>query len=173
VDLLQRGRRCRASAGVALAACVLAGAASAGGSGTPLSRASLLDAIAAARARAGLPELREHRALDSAAAAHTQEMALGAYVGHRSASSSSFAARLGRFFPRGGGSWQVGEIIFAGAGAIGPGDVVRTWLASPSHRRILLGREWRDVGLAVQQVEESRPLLLVTADFGARGRNRR
>jgi uncharacterized protein YkwD len=48
------------------------------------------------------------------------------------------------------------------------------WLASPGHRRILYGREWTEMGIAVSEasgapgVFSGLDVVVITADFGVR-----
>jgi uncharacterized protein YkwD len=164
-----------ATLGLALFGCVVAGGATGAERRAQSFQGAVLASIDTARAQAGLSTLRESRELDAAAAAHTYEMAARRYFGHGSSTACSFRTRLLRFFPAPGRErWRVGEILFWGTGAIDARAVVEHWLASREHRSILLGRAWRLVGVAVAEVgtgipgSRGRPVVLVTADFGAR-----
>jgi uncharacterized protein YkwD len=129
---------------------------------------SLLTAIDSARLQAGLSPVRESRALDAAAAAHSREMALTGSFSHESAGGRSFLARLRRFYQlRRSHPWRVGETLFWGTGKPGVAAVVHSWLASPEHRRILLDPAWQEIGVASASTADS-AALFVTADFGSR-----
>jgi uncharacterized protein YkwD len=46
--------------------------------------------------------------------------------------------------------WRVGEVLaWAGEPIDTPADIVAAWLASPGHRRVLLDRRYRDIGIGV------------------------
>ena len=110
--------------------------------------ACLIDRERAAR---GLPAVRDAAALRGAAERHAREMVHGRFFAHRSPGGSTTAQRVrssGYF--RGVGEWAVGETLAWGSGELAtPAAVVRAWLASPGHRRILLGRRYREIGLGV------------------------
>lgn len=143
-------------------------------SATPYERALLAD-VNAVRAAHGVPPLRLSRALTRAAMSHSTEMARLGYFDHSSANGTSFDNRIARFYPtRGWRYWSVGEDLVSGSPELGPGLAIETWLQSPAHRRTLLARGWRKVGIAAVHVDASpgvyagQPAMIVTADFGVR-----
>jgi uncharacterized protein YkwD len=133
--------------------------------------------INAARAQHGLPRLRPFRPLRLAAELHSFEMARYGFFSHDSHDGTSSAARLARFYPSSGyRRWQVGEALLWYAGRPDAATVVREWLSSSEHRRILLAPGFRDVGVSAVRATgasgafHGSEVTLVTADFGARTR---
>ncbi|MDX6631596.1 MAG: hypothetical protein QOH00_3842 [Gaiellales bacterium] len=129
-----------------------------------LSRAerSLLTAINAARAAAGVAPLRASVALNGAAAWQSQVLARAGYLDHTSPDGSTLIDRLTR--ARWHGS-TAGEDL---AVAPSPSDAVAMWLQSPGHRENLLSPSFHTVGLGLARgVWSGRAALYVTADFGS------
>jgi uncharacterized protein YkwD len=113
-------------------------------------QASLLQLINQARAHRGLALLRVHAALGSAALAHSRDMMDRDYFSHSSPSGTTCAARVLRagYSTSGYRSWAVAEVIGWGMDSAGtPSAVFDSWMRSASHRAIILGRRWRDVGI--------------------------
>jgi uncharacterized protein YkwD len=130
------------------------------------------------RAARGLRPLRPTASLAAAARRHSSQMGRRGFFAHESADGTPFWRRIERFYgPRGFRSWEVGENIFwrspASTAAI---SVVRSWLASPSHRANVLSRAWRDVGVGAVSLPSApgvyggSPVTIVTVDFGKRHR---
>lgn len=100
------------------------------------------------RARRGRPRLRASRALARAAGAHSREMASRGYAGHVSPSGAGAAARARRAGY--GRARLVGETIAWGARRRGsPAALVRALMRSPAHRRLLLDRRFREIGVGL------------------------
>jgi uncharacterized protein YkwD len=122
---------------------------------------SLLTAINAARATAGVPPLRATGSLTSAAAWQSQVLAEAGYLDHTSPDGSTLIDRLTR--ARWHGS-TAGEDL---AVAPTPSDAVQMWMQSPGHRQNLLSPQFRTIGLGLARGAWSgRSALFVTADFG-------
>ncbi len=99
-----------------------------------------------ARTRAGLRGFAWNRALARAATRHASDMARRGYFAHQRSGGPSVARRARAAGFRGG---RVGEAIAYGCGSSStPLAIVRMWLASASHRAILLSRRSR-VGIGV------------------------
>ena len=112
--------------------------------------ASLFQFINQARTHRGLAPLRVHAALGSAALAHSRDMMDRDYFSHSSPSGATCAARVLRagYSTSGYRSWAVAEVIGWGMDSAGtPSAVFDSWMRSASHRAIILGRRWRDVGI--------------------------
>jgi uncharacterized protein YkwD len=93
-------------------------------------------------------------ALHRAARAHSVDMARRGYFDH-----GPFVQRLRRFGVR---SRVIGEnLAYATEPGFSAGVVVRMWLASPSHRSVLLDRSFSRIGIGVA----GGTTRLVTADF--------
>jgi uncharacterized protein YkwD len=130
--------------------CPVAGAAPTAGT---LGQASgaVVCLVNAERAQAGLPPLRANRALDRAAGRHSRDMVRRAFFAHVSPSGSNLKGRLRRSgYIQGKRAWHVGEDLAWGSGTNATPDmIVAGWMASPAHRRILLGKDFREVGVGV------------------------
>ena len=157
-----RRRNLAVCALVALATCG-AGSAQAAQPQAHFSRAqsSLLTAINAARAAAGVPPLRASASLTNAASWQSQVLARAGYLDHVSPDGSTLIDRLTRVRWRG---TAAGEDL---AVASRPTEAVAMWLESPGHRANLLSPTFRTVGLGlVRGTWNGRGALYVTADFG-------
>lgn len=101
------------------------------------------------RARHGLAPLRLDRHLLRAAQRHATDMVLRGYLGHNGP-DGTITSRIERSgFPR-GHAWTAGETVGFGQLRLAtPASVVRSWLASPEHRRILLSPTYRWLGIGV------------------------
>ncbi len=93
-----------------------------------------------ARSREGLPALEEDAALAAAAGAYAGTLLALGGLSHRGPDGGG---PLDRYRARGGTSLTVGEILGAGASLEAVGEA---WLASPTHREVLLGAAWTHLG---------------------------
>jgi uncharacterized protein YkwD len=112
--------------------------------------ATLLRLINHARTSRGLHAVQEHKALNVASLRHARDMMRRDYFSHVSLGGASVGTRVRRAgYSRSGYSrWTVGEVIGWGSGLLGtPKAVFRAWMKSKSHRAVILGKRWRDVGL--------------------------
>jgi uncharacterized protein YkwD len=170
--------------GIAVAAalvCALAAPATAAESGArgvtaadSLERGMLAE-VNALRTRHKLPTLRINVRLTAAADAHSLAMARKGFFTHESADGSAFSERVRGFYrDRGFGYWSVGENLLWSSPDVDAAGALRMWLASPSHRRNLLKREWREIGLSAVHVGSAPgffkglEVTIVTVDFGTR-----
>jgi uncharacterized protein YkwD len=75
---------------------------------------------------------------------------------------------------RGYGYWSVGENLLWSSPDVDAKGALRMWLNSPPHRKTLLTKEWREIGLGAVHVSSApgtfggREVTIVTADFGVR-----
>jgi uncharacterized protein YkwD len=143
---------------------------------TSLERA-VIDAVNAVRAAHGLRPLTVSRGLRTAAYGHTNALAVAGLFQHESPDGTSFDRRVRRAYPtRGFSSWSVGENLVFGSAPFSAEDAVQAWLESPPHRRNLLSRTWREIGVGAVLAQNAggqygdEPVVIVTADFGARSR---
>jgi uncharacterized protein YkwD len=104
-----------------------------------------LAAVNGARREAGRRPLEADPALDAAAQAHAEDMLRRAYYSHRSPEGQGTTGRLraAGHSPRGPVAENIAKGLFT------PGEVVERWLASPGHRRNILLRQARRVGIGV------------------------
>jgi uncharacterized protein YkwD len=134
----------------------------------------LLLEINAVRAAHSVRPLRIGPALRRAADQHDREMGRRGYFDHDSPSGVSFSGRLARYYPSGRHYWSVGENLLWSGWSLTPKAAVRMWMQSPPHRANLLGREWRQIGIAALRLPSApgcfghRRVWLVTTDFGVR-----
>jgi uncharacterized protein YkwD len=170
--------------GIAVAAallCALAAPATAAESGArrvttadPLERGVLAE-VNALRARHRLPALRLSVWLGAAADAHSLAMARKGFFAHESPDGSAFWKRVRTFYgDRGFGYWSVGENLLWSSPDVDAAAALKMWLDSPPHRKNLLRREWREIGLSAVHVGSAPgvykglEVTIVTADFGIR-----
>jgi uncharacterized protein YkwD len=125
-----------------------------------------------------LPALRSAPGLRKAARSHSRAMLDFGFFGHDSVDGTAFSDRIRRYYSsRGWGSWSVGETLMASQGPRADARaIVSAWLGSPPHRRIVLSRGWRDVGIGALYAQSApndfggAETVVVTADFGSRSR---
>lgn len=159
--------------GVAFAAsCPNADATPGQASGKVIVRATLC-ALNAERRSHGLRPLRVSRTLSGAARRHSRDMVLKQYFAHTTPEGSTFVKRIRRTgYLRSRRHWIVGEDLAWGPGRWGsPAGVVRAWMHSPGHRRVILTPLFREVGIglawgAPQPFAER--AMTYTSDFGVR-----
>ena len=132
--------------------------------------AETLTLLNAARARYHAPALRPDPRLARAARRHSRDMVAYGYFAHDSRYGARFSARIARVgWMRSRTRWRVGENLAWGTGrAASPRAVLAAWLRSPGHRRVLLRRSYRVVGVGVAAGTPSgRSGRTYTADFGS------
>jgi uncharacterized protein YkwD len=136
---------------------------------------TLLGQINAARANHGLRPFRLAYGLTLAATQHSHSMAQKGYFSHDSANGGVFWRRIASYYGyRGYRDWSVGENILWSSPDVTPASAFRMWMESPEHRKNLLDREWREIGLGAVHVASAPgvyggdQVTIVTADFGIR-----
>lgn len=89
--------------------------------------------------------------LATAAKRHARDMVARGYFSHTSPSGRTFVDRLrsaGYLWPA--RSWAVGEVLAWGdAGLSTPAAIVAAWMHSPGHRRVLMRRRYREIGVGI------------------------
>lgn len=147
--------------------------------GASLSRyeQDVLRLVNAARSDRGRGPLIVSAGLTAAAELHTARMIRRGFFDHEAPGEASFWNRIERFYPSTGYEyWAVGENLAYGSPSLEPAEALDEWLSSPRHRRSVLSREWREVGLAVLHVRsaageyEGDPATVITLDLGVRRR---
>ena len=101
------------------------------------------------RAARGLAPVRLSRLLDRAAEAHSRDMVARQFFSHVTPGGMDARQRIVRagYVPR-QGAGPLGETIAWGTEDYGtPAELVRTFMSSTGHRRVLLDRRYRDVGV--------------------------
>jgi uncharacterized protein YkwD len=161
--------RCKALLSLVVLACLaalpsVAGARS-GASYRSSSESSVFKLLNDIRREHKLPPFTFSSALRSSAREHSADMLARQYFEH-DAPNESFDHRIRRHLD----SSLVGENIAWGTGRYGsPQGLVTLWMHSPTHRRIILMRGLRRVGLgvAIGSFEGSPDAAMATADFAA------
>jgi uncharacterized protein YkwD len=125
-------------------------------------RANMIAYINKYRVNHGLRRLRVAPRLQTAAQAHSNNMARYRLFSHTSSNGTGWAARI-RYFgyrcPYLGENLAVGQIT--------PRQTLRMWVHSPMHRAVLSKGVFRGVGIGVARGSYSGRLSkYVTADFG-------
>ena len=169
-------RRLTGAAVAALLALLIVGvlgAASAVAFERSADEAALLKLINNARKSRGLAVVRIVRPLDRAALAHSRDMIARDYFSHSSLAGATVAARARRagYSTSGCSRWSVGEVIALGSGSKSrPRSVFRAWMRSGGHRKVILARNWRDVGVgcARGRYKGVSGVVVYTVDFGRR-----
>src|SRR5437867_3592181 len=138
----------RISVAVALAAlcAALAAPAAVPAQHTALSslESGVLAQLNAIRTQHGLAPLRLNARLNSAAAAHSRQMAADGYFDHSSVDGTAFWKRIGRWYGAGGYRyWSVGENLLWSSPEIDPSGALQLWMNSPEHRANILSTRWR------------------------------
>jgi uncharacterized protein YkwD len=135
----------------------------------------VLAEVNALRARHKLPALRINLRLTAAADNHSLAMARKGFFAHESADGSAFWERVRNFYRNSGfGYWSVGENLLWSSPDVDAAGALKMWLESPPHRKNLLKREWREIGLSAVHVTSAPgvykglEVTIVTADFGTR-----
>jgi uncharacterized protein YkwD len=123
----------------------------------------------------GLSRLTVSPQLSQAGREHAQRLALAGYFSHDWSDGTSFGTWIRRFYPVGSAHrWSAGENLAWSTPEITAQQAVEMWLASPEHRRILLSKTWRQVGLGVIRAEgaggvyNGQSVVILAAEFGIR-----
>jgi uncharacterized protein YkwD len=117
--------------------------------------AAVVCLVNAARASLGLRELRVHPLMADAAERYARRMARDGFFDHFDPQGAGPAERLlasGYGSRRADRSWTAGEALGQATGAYAdPKTIVYSWLASSGHRKILLGRRYKHVGVGIAE----------------------
>jgi uncharacterized protein YkwD len=108
------------------------------------------------RTKRGMRALRSNSALRTASERYAQEMVRKAFFDHVSPSGSTLLSRIKKTTYLKGGNrprasaWTLGENLAWGTEALStPSATVRGWMRSAGHRRNILTRGFREVGIGV------------------------
>ena len=146
-----------------LALCVMPSVAAAQGTGCsftrsaasaepePNVRTALRCLVNATREQHGLRTLRSSARLNAAADRHSADMVARGYFAHVTPDGRSVADRVrDTGYLSGSGDWALGEDIGWGTGtASSPASIFRAFMNSPPHRRVILSREFHEIGVGV------------------------
>lgn len=129
--------------------------------------ASIVCLLNAERAARGTAPLRTERRLAVAAVRHSSDMVARGFFEHRSPAGTTPAARIMRTGWGRGRDWIVGEDLAWGTGRLGtPRATVAAWMNSAPHRRNVLERRFRQVGVGIAP-GAPRPVSSVAATYTA------
>jgi uncharacterized protein YkwD len=106
---------------------------------------------------------------------HARELALHGFFSHDWSDGSPFGNWIQRFYPAGKArTWGAAENLAWSTPELSAKSAVEMWLASPAHRRTLLEKRWRQVGIGVVQasaaggVYEGQNVVIIAGEFGLR-----
>jgi uncharacterized protein YkwD len=132
-------------------------------------------AINKLRTSHGLVALKESKALDRSALAHSLQMGQRSFFGHNSANGEPFYVRVERYYrPTGYAHWTVGENLLWDAPSVTAATALQQWIKSPPHRENLETAKWRDLGVSAVTVARAggpyggQRVTIITTDFGVR-----
>lgn len=137
-------------------------------------RSAILCLLNRERRKRGQSALRHNGRLAKAASRHARDMARKRYFAHRSLDGGDFVDRIvkTRYVRSRRGRWLLGENLAWGSGRrASPHAIVRAWMRSPSHRRNVLNRRFREIGIAFVRrapVRGPRRAATYVTEFGAR-----
>jgi uncharacterized protein YkwD len=131
------------------------------------SEQSVVKLINKQRVKHGLRALKIDGSLITVARAHSRDMVKRNYFSHHSKSGTDPADRIARA----GGTGAIGEDLAWGSGSYSsPSAIVKLWLNSPPHRRVLFAKDLKYVGIgrATGRFQGTSGAAVFTADFSAR-----
>ena len=139
---------------------------------------SLLAEVNRTRRSYGLRPLAYSAQLAAAATEHSKALAAAGMFTHNWPTTGRlFASWIRGFYPaRGYRTWSAGENLLWSSPGFTPANAVHQWLDSPAHRRILLTRSWRELGIGVVSAVRApgayagRDVQIAAAEFGLRSR---
>src|SRR3954451_1654119 len=106
--------------------------------------------VGAQRAAHGLPAVRPAAPLALAARRHAADMVARGYFAHVSPTGGTVARRVRRAGYLDAPCWALGEDLGWAPPALATAQaVVAAWMASPSHRSVVLDADFREIGVAV------------------------
>ena len=109
---------------------------------------AIVQRMNAVRTSRGLKPMAVKSPLRKAATQHASNMARFGYFEHSWSNGSPFGSWIKRYWPGPGyRSWSAGENLYWRSPAPTAAQVVKAWLNSPPHRKNLLNRSWRAVGV--------------------------
>jgi uncharacterized protein YkwD len=127
------------------------------------------------RIRNDRPRLCIQQQLLRAARKHSADMMVNNYFSHRSRNGSTLSQRVKRegYTSRGMSVYRIGENIGWGSGSLGsPRKIHRAWMRSDGHRKNIMNRGFRQVGIGVirGKYKSHDNARMYTVDFGYRRR---
>ena len=109
---------------------------------------NVLARVNVVRKNHGLKALTARPRLQNAGNAHAANMARNGYFAHEWSNGASFSRWIRRFWPGPGySSWSAGENLYWEGPSTTARRVVGAWMNSPGHRKNMLSRNWRYLGV--------------------------
>jgi uncharacterized protein YkwD len=147
-----------------------------GVSATPDLARTLVAAVNRTRRKYGLRPLAYSGALPNAATEHAKALATaGTFTHDWPTTGQLFSSWIRSFYPaRGYRTWSAGENLLWAAPGFTSASAVQQWLDSPAHRRVLLTKSWRELGIGVVSAVAApgayggRDVQIAAAEFGLR-----
>jgi uncharacterized protein YkwD len=143
---------------------------------TPDLARSLAAEVNRTRRARGLRPLRISTRLADAGTAHARVLAEAGQFTHAWPTTGSlYGSWIRSFYPSHGyRSWKAGENLLWASPGMTPANAVQQWLDSPAHRRLMLSRSWRELGIGVVTAAAApgayggRDVQIAAAEFGIR-----
>jgi len=143
-------------------------------SATPDLAQTLVAAVNRARRAHGLRPLAYSGALANAATEHARALATaGTFTHEWPTTGRLFSSWIRSFYPaRGYRAWSAGENLLWASPGFSPTSAVQQWLDSPTHRKVLLTKSWRELGIGVVSAAAApgtyggRAVQIAAAEFG-------
>ena len=137
---------------------------------------SLLAEVNRTRRMYGLRPLAYSPPLANAATEHSKALATAGMFTHSWPTTGRlFSSWIRGFYPaRGYRAWSAGENLLWASPGFTPASGVQQWLDSPTHRRVLLTKSWRELGIGVASAVRApgayggRDVQIAAAEFGLR-----
>jgi len=147
-----------------------------GVSATPDLARTLVAAVNQTRRKYGLRPLAYSGALANAATEHAKALATaGTFTHDWPTTGQLFSSWIRSFYPqRGYRAWSAGENLLWASPGFTPASAVQQWLDSPAHRKVLLTKSWRELGIGVVSAVAApgtyggRDVQIAAAEFGLR-----
>jgi uncharacterized protein YkwD len=147
-------------------------------SATPTLARALVAEVNRTRRANGLRALTYSAQLTQAATEHAGALAAAGMFTHNWPTNGRlFGSWIRSFYPaRGYRSWMTGENLLWASPGFAPSNAVQQWLDSPTHRRVLLTKSWRELGIGVVSAVAApgayggRDAQIAAAEFGLRSR---
>ncbi|MGH2840302.1 MAG: CAP domain-containing protein [Solirubrobacteraceae bacterium] len=138
-------------------------------------RTATLCLINQERTTRGLAPVKSNAHLQKAARRYSRLMVTQSFFDHVSPSGSTLVSRVrkGTKYLHGAKSWSLGENLAWGSGEFAtPAYTVQAWMDSPGHRKNVLNRSFRHIGIGVVTgapvPTNGLPAATYTTDFGRR-----
>jgi uncharacterized protein YkwD len=104
------------------------------------------------RRKRGLRGLRVNRTLQASATSYARDMVRREFFDHVTPGGETLTERIREDtrYLTGALRWEIGENLAWGTGRLAtPAQIVRGWMRSPGHRRNILHRSFREMGLGI------------------------